>query len=177
MTKIELTREKKLAKWGPGPWVDEPDHVEWRHNGMPCIMHRQPSSGHWCGYVGVEPGHPWDARAKPMDDEWGADPGYRSAEHEASVHGGVTYGSSCDEETGICHKPLPGEPVDVYWLGFDCAHAWDLRPQSYELARKDPIFFPSHEDVYRDAAYVKAETERLADQAIARRSGPLPVEE
>lgn len=167
----QLTKEMKLKKWGPGPWVDEPDHVEWRHNGMPCIMHRQPSSGHWCGYVGVEPGHPWHGEYSAVqvdddDDCWGT-----AAEREATVHGGVTYERACDIKSGVCHVAQPGEPEDVTWIGFDCAHSGDYTPNNY------PRWPMRGYETYKAAGYVKAETERLADQAIARRSGPLPVEE
>ena len=173
------TPEEKLASWGPGPWVSEPDHVEWRHEGMPCIAHRHPRGGHWCGYVGVEAGHPWDARMHPRADRWSddpadtvPDPGYRAAEQDADVHGGITYGAGCDKELGICHEPLPGEEDNVYWLGFDCAHAGDYSPQQYELAKitGDPIFLDRHDDIYKDLTYVTRETNMLAEQAIARRA-------
>lgn len=48
--------EEKRA-WGDGPWVNEPDRVEWRYKGLPCLLKRGPL-GNWCGYVGVPPEHP-----------------------------------------------------------------------------------------------------------------------
>ena len=49
------------------------------------------------------------------------------------VHGGVTFSDFChtegDEAKSICHIERPGEPR-VWWLGFDCAHAWDTTPTS-----------------------------------------------
>jgi len=111
------------SAWGAGPWVGEPDRVEWRIggalHGLVCLAARGPS-GSWCGYVGVPPGHP--AHGKGYD-----------AVHELrelDVHGGLTFAAPCDvgEHAVICHVPEPGEPDAVWWLGFDCAHAWDYSP-------------------------------------------------
>jgi len=141
------------SEWGPGPWQDEPDRVEWRHAGLPCLVRRSPMGGNWCGYVAVPPGHPLH----------GADydtPG-------VDVHGGLTYAAACDgsEGVGICHVPREGEPADVWWLAFDCHHLWDIAPCF--LAEMARIGIPQHRhghEVYRDLAYVTAETNRLADQ-------------
>jgi hypothetical protein len=60
------------------------------------------------------------------------------------VHGGLTY---AQEKNG-------------FWrFGFDCAHAGDHAPY-----RGDE---PRHGDVYRDEAFVTAETESLARQLKA----------
>lgn len=61
---IESLSDKK--NWGPGPWQDEPDHVEFEHAGLPCILHRNKHvTGAWCGYAVVTPGHPLYKRAIP----------------------------------------------------------------------------------------------------------------
>lgn len=60
-----------------------------------------------------------------------------------SVHGGVTYHRT--DERG-------------QWIGFDTAHAWDLRPS--EFGTRDQL----RDQVYRDAACVIAETTSLAEQ-------------
>lgn len=106
------------SAWGPGPWDDEPDRVEWREPTMPglvCLVARGPM-GNWCGYVAVPPGHP----------AHGAD--YNDV--EVSVHGGLTYAERCQAGPAafVCHVPAPGEPDDVWWLGFDCGHAFDYSP-------------------------------------------------
>src|SRR5215510_304522 len=31
----------------------------------------------------------------------------------------------------ICHTPSPGEPDNVWWLGFDCCHLGDLYPKTH----------------------------------------------
>lgn len=97
---------------------------------------------------------------------------------EIDVHGGLTYAAGCSGH--ICHVPAEGEPDNVWWFGFDCAHAGDLCPQM-EMARKGfkhlmPSLPPELEaamekmdmrDVYRDAAYVAAECASLAKQLKA----------
>jgi hypothetical protein len=116
-------------------------------------MQRVTRSGHWCGYVAVPPGHPCHGC------------GYDAAVvEEVEVHGGLTYAARCSGT--ICHVPKPGTSDDVWWFGFDCAHVLDLVPAHRALdrfldrTRPDRI---SH-DVYRDQAYVEAETRRLAEQ-------------
>lgn len=130
------------------PWESEPDHVEFRHAGFACIIHRN-DFGALCGYVGVPPGHP--AHGKKCD------------EIGVEVHGGLTYSEPC--RGSICHVPAPGEPDDVWWLGFDCAHAFDLIPQSLELYSHLPYGIPGQ--AYRDLAYVTEQTRHLADQLAA----------
>src|SRR5437868_461399 len=95
----------------PGPWDNEPDRLEWRHAGLPCLMNRN-RSGVWCGYVAVPPGHPFHGAS--YDDE---------RTYDLPSHGGLTFSSTCSGE--ICHVPQPGEPDDVWWFGFDCNHGYD----------------------------------------------------
>lgn len=130
------------SAWPAGPWRDEPDRVEWRYRGLPCLIVRTDHTGALCGYVGLPPEHP---SRDAGDDKF-------------SVHGGLTYGAPCDEDGKICHVPLPGESADVLWIGFDTAHAGDLMPGM-------GLRFAG--DVYRDLAYVRAEVESLADQVRA----------
>jgi hypothetical protein len=153
-----LTRDERVAMLGEGPWIEEPDRVEWRAHGLPCLLVRAMYSGggggQWCGYVGVPPGHPWHGRA--LDDEVG---------HDIDVHGGVTYAAPC--QGAVCHVPAPGEPDDVWWLGFDAAHAFDLQPGTRKLlADLDMPADLRRGDTYRDVAYMRAECERLAEQAV-----------
>ena len=146
------------SEWGPGPWQDEPDRFEWRHKGVPCLALRGPW-GAWCGYVAAEPGHPWHGH-----------------EPDAEVHGDVTFTGTCSGH--ICHVPEPGEPDDVWWLGFDCAHAFDLQPGMGAYLRKVDGMLPERfagvdpfsDGTYRDLAYVRAQCEQLADQLIAARA-------
>jgi hypothetical protein len=102
--------------WGPGPWDDEPDREEWRTEaGLPALIQRGPI-GALCGYVAVPPGHPWHGLERTdVPDE----------AHDASW-GGVNYAARC--AGSICHVPEPGEPDDVWWLGFDAGHYNDITP-------------------------------------------------
>lgn len=106
------------AKWEDGPWDLEPDRVQWddKATGLTCIIRRHEHLGHWCGYVGIPAGHPWNG----LEDE----------KLPADVHGGVTYTRACDEdpELGVCHVPPTGEPDGLWWVGFDFAHLGDYSP-------------------------------------------------
>ena len=137
----EVSRESYVDKsaWPrSGEWNDEPDRVEWRARGFAALIVRGPS-GALCGYVGVEPGHPWH--------------GVPYERVDAEAHGGLTYSNHCAGE--ICHVPQPGEGDAVWWLGFDCAHCYDLMP----------AFDTHRHSEYRSLAYVRREVEKLARQA------------
>jgi hypothetical protein len=131
------------STWGPGPWQDEPDRVEWRHAGFPCLAVRNTHFGTWCGYAGLPPGHPLY--------------GHHDEGLDIEVHGGLTYSGACHMH--ICHVPEPGEPEHVWWLGFDCGHYLDYAPGA---EARFPTSNP--DDIYRTLAYVQAETNRLAEQ-------------
>lgn len=144
------------AAWGSGPWQSEPDKEQWTDpaTGLPCLLVRNPHGGHLCGYVGVPEGHPLFEK------------GYEDPELE--VHGGVTFGGFCMEgeraEHGVCHIVEPGDNDRVWWLGFDCAHGYDLSPGYYSTQRSER--WHQH-DVYRTVEYVKAECAALAAQLAA----------
>jgi hypothetical protein len=133
------------ATWGAGPWQSEPDRAEWMTEaGLPGLIVRN-HMGALCGYVAVPPGHPLH--------------GKHYGEVDVSCHGGLTYAEACHGD--ICHKAAPGEPDNVWWFGFDCAHAFDLVPAVHAC-------FPMPVPVtYRDLAYVKEEVEDLAGQLAA----------
>jgi hypothetical protein len=144
------------SAWGDGPWQAEPDKEQWTDpdTGLPCLLKRN-MFGSLCGYVGVGEGHPWFGKDRD--------------EIDADAHGGLNYASFCedgDEAHTICHVPAPGEPDRVYWLGFDCGHAWDFQPRLPSMSPHLPSGLFDNQ-VYRDADYVKAECARLAAQAKA----------
>jgi len=128
----------KSAAWGPGPWDDEPDRLEWVHAGLPCVIRRNRTMGVLLGYVGIPTGH----RVASM---------MLGASEDLRVHDGVTF-----HQHGSVELEL--DP-DLYWVGFDCGHAGDLSPL-LGLSR-------SGYGVYRDITYVRSETEHLADQLAA----------
>jgi len=148
--------------WGPGPWQDEPDKVQWQDaaTGLPCLIVRNMYSGNLCGYVGLAPGHPL----------------YLCSHHDCNpqTHYGLSFSGGCShgpEEQSICHKPDVGEPDNVWWLGFDCGHApSDAQPglvahyKSTGTAPDMVAFFSRGQ--YRDLAYVKNEVTKLAQQLV-----------
>lgn len=142
------------STWPSGPWDDEPDRIEWRdpETGLPCLARRHVRAGHWCGYVALPPGHPWHGSCPDLDVE---------------VHGGVTYAGPCDEHGDarerVCHVARPGEPDDVWWLGFDFAHCTDLQP--WLLGLDPDLVLPG--TTYRTLDYVRAECASVAAQAAA----------
>lgn len=158
-------------RWGDGPWNEEPEKVQWPDpgTGLPCLAVRGPM-GAWCGYVGLEPGHPFYGldycrgcalRPEPCGKAW--------CDHAPasllSVHGGLTYSGACQEdEHGICHVLGPGEEPHLWWLGFDASHAGDLVPSLLTL-----FSIPADmRGTYRTLAYMQAECAHLAQQLDAR---------
>lgn len=141
------------ARFGPGPWQEEPDRAEFEAYGLPCLIQRGPM-GALCGYVAVPPGHRLHGESHAI---WEGE----APATELEVHGGLTYSAAC--EGLICHVPREGEPDNVWWLGFDCAHAGDVVPGlDYRL----PHQLRRRGDVYRTIDYVRAQCEALAKQLI-----------
>lgn len=155
IVKPEISREG----WGRGEWDDEPDYDAWRSKGFPCIARRN-RYGAWCGYIGVPPGHPWHGKE------------YSTLEH-VDVHGGLTYAERCNPEAGVCHVPRRGEPADFWWIGFDCAHAFDLSPGLKPMLKLELALPPERvEELYQglgetycDLDFIKRQCAHLARQA------------
>jgi hypothetical protein len=144
------------TEWPVGEWDREPDKMQWvdEATGLPCLIHRG-RFGAWCGYVGVSETHP-----------------VYECDHEAvdiAVHGGLTFSSHCDPQhdeatgRGICHVPAPGEPDNVWWLGFDCAHCFDFSPGIPKLVA-DVRGDSGLSETYRNMAYAREQTRLLAQQ-------------
>ena len=134
------------------------------------------NDSHHCGYVGVPPDHPLhglgysqhsDALIQPEYDEPVGKRGIiplMCAESDDSghllhvtpdivfdVHGGITFAGDGDGGYPI------SEENDLWWFGFDCAHAGDATK------------FMNHDgDVFRTQEYVEQECESLARQLIER---------
>lgn len=153
-------------EWGPGPWQDEPDLVEWRNDTGYALLIVRGGMGALCGYVGVPPGHPLHGVR------------YNTEDHEAldslHVHGGLTFSDACHEGGHICHVAQPGEPDQVWWLGFDCNHGGDYDPGGRAICRKyiaggRPM--EEHEQYWALEA-VRGEVESLAAQLKSLESAP-----
>lgn len=174
------------SNWLPGEWDNEPDKIQFidEATGLPCLIVRQPNSGHLCGYVGVSKSHPF--YGKDYSDDVNCenrneikigkqslisifceaikdDDGKVRLDTLLDVHGGITFADKCHESPdghGICHLVEPGEDDDIWWFGFDCAHAWDSAPKK----KVDPYAFDFGDSQYRNLTYVKAEIASLAKQ-------------
>ena len=131
-----------------GPWMWEPDQIEWEFQGVLCFMFRDDELGVWMAYASVPEGHPL----------FGV---YHDFAH-VSVHEGLTF-SGPKLPRGFQHMNEDG--TKRWWFGFDCGHAMDLRPldrvQMLMRQRRDGI-------VYRTVSYVKRETMRVVAQLIGR---------
>lgn len=142
--------------WQDGEWKNEPDKIQWKDEatGLPCLIKRNRSMGILCGYVGVATDHP--AYGKHFDE----------VGRNIEVHGGLTYSDVCHDETpasNICHIPEDGESDHVWWLGFDCGHAWDRCPAG-KIAKLQDEF--GDRVVYRNIEYAKQECASLAAQLV-----------
>ncbi len=156
------------STWGDGPWQSEPDRHQWQHAGYACLMVRHEHFGYWCAYVGVDRAHP----------QYGKDWRKNEALQDLDIGRHINYSASCGDR--VCHVPEPGMPDDVWWLGMDFGHAFELAPameaRDRELAKTIPALAALRErvaervaerpeflrEVYRDFAYVQEETEALA---------------
>lgn len=145
------------TKWPRGEWDEEPDKRQWTDEatGLPCLIVRGPG-GALCGYVGLAEGHPYHSKD------------YLQIEADIEVHGGLTFADFCadtkDESRHVCHKPEPGEPDHVWWLGFDCSHSGDIRPGDLNPHWCGPS---SWGESYRCFAYVQRQVTKLAAQLAA----------
>ena len=163
---VEIPKIDKSA-WGPGPWQDEPDRVDFVHAGFACLARRHPAHGYWCGYVGLPPGHPLHSKIWSETDAVG----------DLHAHRGINYSALCCND--ICHIPQPGMPAEVWWLGFDTGHAFDQSPGTDARLREaaaaaHAVGAPwadeldrneiNRMEVYRDLPYVRHEIEALAEQ-------------
>lgn len=146
------------TNWEPGPWDQEPDRVQWQHAGYACLMTRHPHHGNWCGYVGVDEASPFFAK------KWGGDD-FPALDHE------VNYSDFCDGH--ICHVPEAGMTDRVWWLGFDCGHAFDYCPGMHAMLpeavrarfrREDAEFDLLRKRHYWTEKEVHKRVEKLADE-------------
>lgn len=171
MKTLEYFDVRDRSRYGKGPWDNEPDKKQWLDpkTKLPCLIVRN-HSGALCGYVGVSKDH--RCFGKHYDEV--------SDDIDANVHGGLTFSDKCHtgSEALICHTVEEGEDGNVWWLGFDCAHAFDLMPiqrfldklvgQSkkdyFKELQRDDLFIP---DTYKDIAYVTQQCQSLAKQLKA----------
>lgn len=156
------------SKWEPGPWDGEPDRVDFKHAGLPCLLLRHANFGHWCAYAGVPPGHPLHGKNYSLaydsgDNDELLDPKAAALLDKIEVHGGITYAAACSHN--VCHVPEPGEPDEVWWFGADFHHSGDHAPTRTD--RHEWHWRPGADESYKGVSYVQREAEKLAEQLAA----------
>lgn len=138
----ELIEKMAGKNFPPGPWMDEPDKIQFvTEVGLPALIVRN-RSGALCGYVGVDSKHPY--YEKNYDD------------CNVDCHGGLTYSNLCQPGGKICHKVEDGEDDNIWWLGFDCAHCGD----------HVPLYDSGWGEDYKNLDYVKSICEDMALQLV-----------
>ena len=125
-----------------GPWDSEPDHDEFTHDGLRCVIQRAGPRRHLCGYVEVKPGHPWHGITYEYDEPVSG----------VRVHGGLTWAR--DHAPGV-------DKNESTWLGFDCGHLGDVGNVD-----EDPYRLHYEQTVYRDIDYVRDQCRYLAAQIV-----------
>ena len=141
---------------------------------FPCSIYKHDSLGHLCGYIGVPTSHPWYGKDY---DEVEADVHggltyfgseklhFRPSRERSDYLREHSLAKDWDDEE---YSRLPrwdieeraeafphNTGLDVWWLGFDCAHLGDSVPGV------------SENGVLRDEAFVRTELESLTTQAAA----------
>lgn len=150
------------ARWGPGPWQDEPDRVQFHAHDLPCLLLRGPFGG-WNGYVALPYDHPW----------------YGANEYDmpVEVHGGITYSALEDAESIMAWQgdEASADPVcdPPWWVGFDCAHAWDIQPgmEAFLVALMGGAHTSRATQEYRTLDFARRATEFLAQQIQEAKGG------
>jgi hypothetical protein len=156
------TSEQKLAWFGYGEWVEEPDLYEFAYKNYKCIVIRIVSrdgpqekhvfGGYLCGYVQVPTEHPYFG--KDYDDM------------DIECHGDLTYSEGEGE---------------VWLIGFDCAHSGDYcpsreffnktNPRMQEFRKKFPIpkelkGYGLFDPVYRNMQFCIDQCKSIVNQLI-----------
>jgi hypothetical protein len=186
MTRRRVNERIPKAQWAPGPWHDEPDHLDWtdERTGLPCCINRQMIHGQLNGYAGVPTTHPffgwnWDDHIEyKQGDLYGKDADDIGLLNSFAFghrlkHGTIWLGALMKAHGGINWSgELPwGDVGRWWWFGFDCGHAGDVQPgldaimhgvMPPEHMRERALLF--HDWKYRTIAYVKAECASLAFQ-------------
>lgn len=129
---------------------NEPNEYFWIYRGMPCLILRLPAWGTYCGYCGVPSTSPFYGKHY-----------FDNIFSNIEVHGDLTYTGFRlqDDFTKEFHLSNTENFENCWFLGFDCAHGYDVCPCS-------PFTAIIPDATYKDFEYVKHEVESLCDQLI-----------
>lgn len=133
------TVEEKREWWGEGPWLKEPDRIEFEHLGVSCLIVRMvieetmghKFGGYFCGYCRIPEGHRFFDKLEEYID--------------VSVHGGITFADFGG------HESIHGFKQGEYWIGFDCAHSSDIIP-SLKKVQKDFYLYNEFKKSFPDSS-------------------------
>lgn len=132
--------------WGDGPWQTEPDFELFEYRDHKCMV-RRGSFGALNGYVEVKPDHAF--YKQDYDDI------------DVDVHMGITYAGNILD----C--------LDIFFIGFDCAHCYDYAPvlavthKNICIPNSRECSLPMHkEENYKTIDFVIAECKSVVDQLI-----------
>lgn len=130
--------------WGEGVWQLEPDQSHFTlENGSPGIIKRDDINGALMGYMPIGREHPFHGKSFdkiPVD-----------------VHGGLSF--SKNELIYDDQLAWFASSKGWWWIGFDCAHAFDIMPAVGNMGMK-----PYPNATYKPYHYVRWELNRLAMQ-------------
>lgn len=129
-------------------WLDEPNKLEWEHEGYQCTIIRNSKYGYLCGYVELQGDHPWHGRNV-------------YSFYDIDVHGGITFSN---DYLPIVTKNPYKQYCNLWWLGFDASHYdEDIYPWGYKY---DSIITTA---TYKNIEFMKAECEKLVRQCQFRK--------
>jgi len=130
--------DKRL--WGKGPWIHEPDLVQWLEwkGGWAqylCVTCRNEVTGVWLGYVGIPKCH-WMHGLDRHDE----------VIQSILSHYEINYSGrfAADDIRG------DDRAADYWYFGFDCGHGFDYSPgEEYRLKEMEKqMVFPVFGDVF-----------------------------
>lgn len=150
---FDLSPEQRRQVLGEGPWLEEPDLLEYEAKGIRRIIARAPM-GNLCGYAAISPGHPLQLLR------------LSELKSRLPVHGGLTWYQPRLPER-ILNPPATRE--GTLWVGFDCMHLGngDLVPVLARMLEPLPVASRLLEGLtYRDLGFVRAELEVLAQEIV-----------
>lgn len=122
------------------------------HQGFEWEVTASPMPGYRCGYVRIPAGHPWHGQMPHAD-----------------VHGSVNFAAPDTD----CGKDGTD---DAWWLGFDCAHAFDVVDPSLlrlpeQQAYLDIMTPLAKYGTIKTTEYVAGQCRELIEQASAAKRG------